>query len=78
MIKIVDGKVTLKSQGEALSLMICSIMWPMIDTYYSVLIFALTLVKQRNELDSNFTKDVQWMAETLFIQGKMLFYEACN
>jgi hypothetical protein len=39
----------------------------MIDTYYAVLIFSMTLIKQRNELDANFTKDVQWMAETLFV-----------
>lgn len=39
----------------------------MIDTYYVVLLFALTLVKQKNSLDANLTKDVQWLAETLFI-----------
>jgi len=56
-----------KSAGEAISLMICSVAWPMIDTYYAVLIFSMTLIRKRNELDANFTKDVQWMAETLFI-----------
>jgi glycerol-3-phosphate O-acyltransferase len=40
-----NNKVSLKSSGEAISLMICSVAWPMIDTYYSVLIFSLTLIK---------------------------------
>ena len=78
MIKIENDKVVFRSAGEATSLMICSIAWPMIDTYYAVLVFSLTLIKQRTELDANFTKDVQWMAETLYIQGKMKFYESCN
>lgn len=59
-------------------LMIGSICWPMVDTYYSTLIFSLTLVKHKNCLDSLFTKDVQWMAETLYIEGKIVYYEACN
>lgn len=78
MLVMKDGNVKLKSAGEAMSLMICSIMWPMIDTYFATLIFSMTLVKQRNELDTNFSKDVQWMAETLFIEKKTVFYEACN
>lgn len=51
--------------------MMGSIVWPMIDTYYVVLLYSLTLVKQKNILDANFPKDVQWMAETLFIEGKL-------
>jgi hypothetical protein len=48
MIIVSDGKVKLRSSGEAMSLLICSIAWPMIDTYYAVLIYSLTLVKKRN------------------------------
>jgi len=50
----------------------------MIDTYYVVLLFSLTLVKQKNSLDANLTKDVQWMAETLFVEKKLMYYESCN
>jgi len=66
-----DGNLTLKSTGEGLLLMMGSIVWPMIDTYYVVLLYTMTLVKQKNILDANFPKDVQWMAETLFIEGKL-------
>ena len=53
-----DGNLTLKSTGEGLLLMMGSIVWPMIDTYYVVLLYTLTLVKQKNILDTNFPKDV--------------------
>jgi hypothetical protein len=58
--------------------MMGSIIWPMVDTYYVVLLYTLTLVKQKNILDSNFPKDVQWMAETLFLEKKLAYYESCN
>lgn len=45
LLTIKDDKVMLKSSGEALLLMIGSICWPMIDTYYVVMLFSLTLVK---------------------------------
>ena len=68
-------KVSLKTSGEATLLMNGSICWPMVDSYYVVLLFSLSMVKQKNILDSNFPKDVQWLAETLFIENKMQYYE---
>lgn len=78
LMTVQNGKVFLKSSGEALLLMIGSICWPMIDTYYITLLYSLTLVKQKNSLEANFTKDVQWMAETLFGEQKTMYYESCN
>ncbi len=58
LLTIKDDKALLKSSGEALLLMIGSICWPMIDTYYITLLYSLTLVKQKNSLEANFAKDV--------------------
>ena len=58
LITVKDGVVVLKSTGEGLLLMMGSIVWPMIDTYYVVLLYSLTLVKQKNILDANCPKDV--------------------
>ena len=71
-------RVVLHSSGEAQTLLIGSICWPMIDTYYVVLVFALSMAKNKNVEESKFTKDVQWMAETLFIEKKIQFFESCN
>jgi|688.fasta_scaffold282552_2 glycerol-3-phosphate O-acyltransferase len=53
-----NKSISLKGTGEATLLFIGSICWPMIDTYYVTLLFALSMVKQKNILDSNFPKDV--------------------
>ena len=73
-----NKSISLKGTGEATLLFIGSICWPMIDTYYVTLLFALSMVKQKNILDSNFPKDVQWLAETLFLENKLYYFEACN
>ena len=64
-------KIYPKSSGEAVMLMIGSICWPMIDTYYIVLVFALSLFKNKNTEDAKLAKDIQWIAETLFTEGKI-------
>ena len=43
----------------------------MIDTYYIVLVFALSLAKNKNVEEAKIAKDIQWIAETLFIERKI-------
>ena len=67
-----------KSSGEATMLLIGSICWPLIDTYYVVALFALSLVKRRDVDDAKFSIDVQWVAETMYQDGKLNYFESCN
>jgi len=52
-----DGKLFPKSSGETGMLMIGSICWPMIDTYFVALITALTMVKKKDSEEAKFVKD---------------------
>lgn len=70
--------IQLKSSGEAMILLIGSICWPMIDTYYTVALFALSLVKRKDVDDAKFSSDVQWVAETMYQEGKLNYFESCN
>ena len=47
-----------KSSGEATILLIGSIIWPLVDTYYTVALFALSLVKRKDVEDAKFSRDV--------------------
>ena len=67
-----------KSSGEATILLIGSIIWPLIDTYYIVTLFALSLVKRKDVEDAKFSRDVQWVAETMHQDGKLNYFESCN
>jgi len=67
-----------KSSGEASMLMIGSIVWPMIDTYYIALITALSMVKKKDSQEANFVKDCQFIGETLHADGMIQYFESCN
>lgn len=58
LLTIKDNLITFKSSGEAMTLLIGSICWPMIDTYYVVLVFALSMAKNKNVHEAKFPKDV--------------------
>ena len=60
-----------KTSGETAMLMIGSICWPMIDTYYIVLVFALSFAKNKNVEEAKVVKDILWISETLFIERKI-------
>jgi glycerol-3-phosphate O-acyltransferase len=69
VISIEENIVTFK--GEAASLLIGSFVWPYIDTYYSSFVYALSMVKNRDIPEAALVKDVQWLAETLYVQNKI-------
>lgn len=59
-------------------LLIGSICWPLIDTYYIVSLFSLSLVKRKDVVESKFSLDVQWVGETMYQEGKINYFESCN
>jgi hypothetical protein len=67
-----------KSSGEATMLLIGSICWPLIDTYYVACVYALSLVKRKDVEDAKFSHDVQWVAETMYQENKLNYFESCN
>lgn len=50
----------------------------MIDTYYITALFSLSLVKRKDVDEAKFSKDVQWVAETMYQDGKINYFESCN
>lgn len=59
-------------------LLICSFVWPLIDSYYFVSVFALSLVKRKDVEEATFSKDVQWVSENMYMDGKINYSESCN
>ena len=71
-------KVVLRTSGESQIVLIKSLIFPMIDSYYVTLIYILTFIKNKGINLVNFAKNVQWLAELLFKQGSIQFFESCN
>lgn len=50
----------------------------MIDTYFIALVTALTMVKKKDLDEARFTKECQFIGETMHSDGHVQYYEACN
>ena len=74
----VDEKIVLRTSGESQILFIQSLIFPLVDTYYVCLIYVLTFIKNKGVDVARFLKSVQWLAELLFKQGALEFFESCN
>jgi hypothetical protein len=74
-----DGsKVVLRTSGESQIIFIRSLIFPMIDSYYVVLVYILTFIKNKGIDMDSFAKNIQWLSELLFKQGSIQFFESCN
>ena len=70
--------LVLRTSGESQIVFIKSLIFPMIDSYYVSLVYILTFVKNKGIDTVSFAKNVQWLAELLFKQGAIMFFESCN
>lgn len=50
----------------------------MIDTYYVVLVYILTFIKNKGIDIKSYYKNCQWLSELLFKQGSIQYFESCN
>jgi glycerol-3-phosphate O-acyltransferase len=72
------SKVLLRTSGESQIIFIKSLIFPMVDSYYVVLIYILTFVKNKGVSVAHFAKSAQWMSELLHKQGSIQYFESCN
>ena len=64
--EVKEGVVTLKTSNETSILFAASLVWPMIDSYYIVLMFTLSMIKNKAVEFPTLSKRVQWLAENLY------------
>lgn len=78
MNKSEPGTVLYRTSGESQIVFMQSLIFPMIDSYYVVLIYILTFIKNKGIAMLQFMKNIQWLSELLFKQGSIQFFESCN
>lgn len=72
------NKLLLRTSGESQIVFIQSLIFPMVDSYYVVLIYILTFIKNKGIDTTSFAKNIQWLSELLFKQGSIQYFESCN
>lgn len=73
-----SSKVVLRTSGESQIIFIRSLIFPMIDSYYVVLVYILTFTKNKGLDMTSIAKNIQWLSELLFKQGSIQYFESCN
>ena len=72
------NKLVLRTSGESQIVFIQSLIFPMVDSYYVVLIYILTFIKNKGIDTTSFARNIQWLSELLFKQGSIQYFESCN
>lgn len=73
-----NSKVLQRTSGESTIIFIKSLIFPVIDSYYVVLTYILTFVKNKGVSITEFAKSAQWLSELLHKQGSIQYFESCN
>jgi hypothetical protein len=64
--------------SETYNIFVSSLIWPMVDSYYITLLFTLSMLGGRSVEASLITKKIQWLAETLYDEKVINYFESCN
>lgn len=73
-----SNNLLLRTSGESQIIFIRSLIFPMVDSYYVVLVYILTFIKNKGIDLANFAKNCQWLSELLHKQGSIQYFESCN
>lgn len=68
----------LRVRGEVALGFLCSLVWPLVDTYWFTLFYILTLLPAKTVAVTKIYQNVQWYAETLYEERIITFYESAS
>lgn len=78
VIEEVENKVKVCKSAGMLIIFLCSLVWPVIDTYWATLVFCSALRKKQHIQFEKLLQSVQWFAENMCEERTLSFYESCS
>lgn len=73
-----DGAYRILRNGETAITFFCSLVWPLLDTYWIVLNFCTALRFRDPFPYRKLIQSIQWFGESLFEDRSLLYYESCS
>jgi len=70
--------VHFNASNETSILFAASLIWPMVDSYYVTLLLTLSMIKNKGIESNLINKKVQWLAESLYEDKAIAYFESCN
>ena len=74
----VDEKLKIRKTGELAISLLCSLTWPLIDTYWSTLTFCSALRQDQSLKLDKLIQSVQWFSDSMYEERNMSYYESCS
>ena len=71
-------KVKINKNSGMTVIFLCSLVWPVIDTYWSTLVFCSALRRKQSISFEKLLQSVQWFAENMCAERTLSFYESCS
>lgn len=76
---IENGNVRVASEtGERAFTFLCSLIWPLIDTYWVTFVYIFSLVPSKFVGEVDMANKIQWFADNLIKDKILEYYESCS
>lgn len=73
-----DQKLKIKRTGELAISLLCSLIWPLIDTYWCSLTFCSALRHKQALKQEKLIQSIQWFSDNMYEERNMSYYESCS
>ena len=58
--------------------MLCSLVWPLIDTYWATLTFCSALRQKQALKQDKLIQSIQWFSDNMYEERNISYYESCS
>ncbi|KAJ0402632.1 hypothetical protein ATCC90586_010871 [Pythium insidiosum] len=73
-----DASVAVGPDGRPLFSLLCTLLWPFVDSYYVAISSLFALRPHATIRADDLLKRIQWLAETMYHERLISFYESCS
>jgi glycerone phosphate O-acyltransferase/fatty acyl-CoA reductase len=73
-----SDKVRFFSKAEIATTFFCSLLWPLIDTYWATMMFCSAFRKRQAIHAEKLQHSIQWFLENMYEERTISFYESCS
>ena len=75
---IADNKVKILSEGDLHITFLSSLLWPMVDSYWTTVLFSFSLKSRQNNPFTRTVQNIQQFSENMYTERLLNFYETCS
>lgn len=76
--RLENGKIKLHLSSDVPYQFLCSLIWPLIDTYWLAFVYIFSLIPSKFLPEKDMVTKIQWFADTMIKEKVIDHYESCS